>query len=271
MSSRSKPSPVFTVAELEPLPFRYHIPDFRCFCGHITENAPAEIILSREESNHLIAANRARSGHPVIAFNGKGLEWNCTLSVADKKNAILKVESPIEVSSQDYKIALGQCIPKGKLIENIIRKSTEIGAHTVYPLMGERSEFRLKQDKRDTKESKWLHSAIEGAKQSGNPFLPAIPDPTNVFDFIETVIDQFELKLIACLRPNSTPLKLIISQQAQVPKSAVVLVGPEGDLTDREIEAALEAGFIPFTLGPYVLRCETAAVSCLSILRHELS
>lgn len=248
-----------------------HMPDYRCYCGDVQNQTISEIQLSVEESTHLVAANRARVGQPVVAFNGNGLEWNCTLAVADKKRAILEVDSIKPPQTTEYRISLGQCIPKGKLIESIIRKATEIGAYSIHPITSERSEFRLKKGREGTKETKWTASAIEGAKQSGNPNLPIIEPPTNIADFIANSSGNFDLKLIACLRENSDSLKNILAKQTSKPRSAIILVGPEGDLAADEIDAAIDAGFIPITLGPYVLRCETAAISCLSILRHELS
>ncbi|MCH6258468.1 16S rRNA (uracil(1498)-N(3))-methyltransferase [Puniceicoccaceae bacterium K14] len=247
------------------------MPDFRSYYGDVAGNDIAEIALSPEESAHLVASNRARVGHPVVAFNGKGQEWNCTLSKADKKRAILKVDTSISKQFAGAKISVAQCLPKGKIFENIIRKSTELGAHSIYPLSSDNSEFRLKKERADTKDAKWTQATIEGCKQSGNPFLPIIQSVSTASNLIASDLSAFDIKLVACLRENSISLKKVLKNNLAPNRSALVLIGPEGDLSNRETDAAIEAGFLPFTLGPYVLRCETAALTCLSILRHELA
>ncbi len=246
------------------------MPDLRSYCGHHGETDCSPIELSPEESSHLVAANRARKGDPVTAFNGKGREWECSLVDANKRKAILLPNSTQLIPESSHRIALAQSIPKGKTLEAIIRRATEIGTAAIHPIIAERTEFKLPPQKRDTKENKWSNAAIEGGKQSGNPHLPHIDSPRTVFDFIDTEANSYETKLIACLREGCESIKSAFTKLPAPPKSAVILVGPEGDFSPQETDAAIAAGFIPVTLGPHVLRCETAAVSCLSILRHQL-
>src|ERR1041384_1880219 len=102
------------------------MPDFRAYCTPATAE-PAEIILSPEESHHLVAVNRARVGDTVVAFDGRGAEWICELS-SDKKNAAgLKVRFKQKIKPLPYDITLGQALPKGPSMDAIVRKATEIG------------------------------------------------------------------------------------------------------------------------------------------------
>ena len=250
------------------------MPDFRCFCDIQAPNTRV-ITLSVEESQHLVAANRARVGDPVVAFTGDGLEFHARVVEANRRKTVLSVDRIETARPPSYTIALAQALPKGKLFENIIKKAAEIGIQRLYPLLTERVEVKLKSEKEAAKHHKWIGAAIEGSKQSGNPFLPDIQEPTDLAAFL-TGLRDYELRLIASLRPGARSLKSLLddyrSQHGGAnPQSVVWVVGPEGDFTEDELAAAERAGFQHATLGPYVMRCETAAVAALSIIRHELS
>lgn len=250
------------------------MPDYRCYCESHPSPDETHIELSPSESNHLIAANRARVGDPVRAFDGRGNEWDAKVTVANKRHAQLEVISNLYFRPPHYRIALAQALPKGKLFESIIRKATEIGAQKVYPILSHHCESKIDSNKAETKNSKWQAAALEGAKQSGNPHLIEIAEVGKFEYFLENSAN-YELKLIASLTANATSLKTHIANfktenQGRYPTSAVWLVGPEGDFSASEYEAAASAGFLPTTLGPNVMRSETAAAHALSITRYEL-
>jgi 16S rRNA (uracil1498-N3)-methyltransferase len=249
------------------------MPDFRVFCQP-TEVEPSTIRLDRDESRHLVAVNRARLGDTVVAFDGRGNEWVCGLAADRKDAAELQVRFRQKTRPLPYRITLAQALPKGKYMDSIVRKATEIGAAAIAPLESERTQVRLEQDREEGKLDKWREAAVEAAKQCGNPFLPEIRPVQSVGKFIETEARSHDLKLIASLQPGAKSLKTVLAQFAaekgRPPQSAIWMVGPEGDFTAAEMELAKTAGFTPITLGPLVLRCETAAVYALSILSYEL-
>jgi len=246
--------------------------DFRVFCAPDSAE-PQEITLSADESHHLVSVNRARAGDTVVAFNGRGSEWVCEL-VSDRKNAaVLKVRFPQKTKPLPYEITLGQALPKGPSMDAIVRKATEIGATRIVPLESERTQVHFDGDRSDKKLEKWQVAALEAAKQCGNPFLPEIAPVQKADAFIESARD-FDLKLIASLHPGAKSLKTVLSNfraaQNRAPKKVLWMIGPEGDFTPAEMSHAASAGFEPITLGPLVLRCETAAVYALSVLSYEL-
>jgi 16S rRNA (uracil1498-N3)-methyltransferase len=165
---------------------------------------------------------------------------------------------------------LGQAIPKGKNMELIIEKATELGAARIVPLLSERTVVSVDSDDALKKKQKWQRVAIEASKQCGQNWLPAVLTPQTPKEFFNGG-HGFDLMLIASLQPDAQPLKKLLADfGAQRPRKVLVLVGPEGDFTPAEISLAKAHGCRPVTLGPIILRTETAALYCLSVLSHEL-
>lgn len=251
------------------------MPDFRSYHEQTPSSVGELITLTPEESNHLVAANRARAGDPVSLFDGLGTECKTLVSIAHKRKAVLKVQEITEVKHPVYTIALAQALPKGKLLESIIRKATEIGAQKLFPVATKRCEAKIELGKQETKNAKWAAAALEGAKQSGNPHLLSV-EPISAFsDFIERS-SHFEIKIIASLESNAVSLKKHLSHfksqnDHRIPRSAICLIGPEGDFTPEEYQKAYDHGFLPTSLGNHVMRSETAAIHALSILHYELT
>ncbi len=248
------------------------MPDFRAFCAPPTAE-PAELTLTADESHHLVAVNRARPGDTVVAFDGRGSEWICELTSDRKNAAVLKVRFRQKARPLPYEITLGQALPKGPSMDAIIRKAAEIGAAQIVPLESERTQVHLDGDRSDRKIEKWQTAALEAAKQCGNPFLPVIA-PVQKAAAIMEAARGYDLKLIASLQPGAKSLKGVLAAfsavQGRAPKKVLWLVGPEGDFTPAEMSQAMSCGFEPITLGPLVLRCETAATYALSVLSYEL-
>jgi 16S rRNA (uracil1498-N3)-methyltransferase len=248
------------------------MPDFRAFCTPATRE-PVEITLSADESHHLVTVNRARPGDTVVAFDGRGLEWICELTGDKKSAAVLKVRFSQKAKPLPYEITLGQALPKGSYMDDIVRKATEIGAARIVPLESERTQVHLEGDRSDRKIEKWQIAALEAAKQCGNPWLPEIAPVQKAAAFLESA-KGYDLKLIASLQPGAKSLKSVLaafqSANGRAPKKVLWLIGPEGDFTPAEMSLSQSCGFAPITLGPLVLRCETAAIYALSVLSYEL-
>jgi 16S rRNA (uracil1498-N3)-methyltransferase len=248
------------------------MPDLRAFCQpSIAE--PNELTLTSDESHHLVIVNRARLGDTVVAFNGRGTEWICEL-VGDNRNAAkLKVRFKQAIKPLPYEVTLGQALPKGPGMDAIVRKATEIGVAHIVPLQSERTQVHLDDDRSEKKIEKWQTAALEAAKQCGNAFLPEVLPVAKATQFMASA-RGYDLKLIASLQSDAKSLKTTLATfraaSGRPPRKVVWLIGPEGDFTPAELSTARSEGFEPITLGPLVLRCETAAVYALSILSYEL-
>jgi len=248
------------------------MPDFRAYCQP-SGSAPAEIRLSPEESHHLVTVNRCGRGDPVVAFDGHGREWLTECIDPSKSTAVLRVKESRPAATRCFSITLAQALPKGSTMDDIVRQATEVGAARIIPLLSERTQVHLDGDRADKKVEKWRTTAIEAAKQCGNPWLPEIAPLQNFPAFLFNA-KAYDLLLVASLHAGSTTLKQALGTYAtkhgHPPRSALWLVGPEGDFSSAEMTAAVMAGFVPVTLGPLVLRSDTAAIYALSTLSHEL-
>jgi 16S rRNA (uracil1498-N3)-methyltransferase len=247
--------------------------DFRVHCLPAVAD-PSEIRLSGGESHHLVSVNRAKPGDTVVAFDGKGSDWICELVEADKRGARLKVRFAQKAKPLPWRITLGQALPLGGAMDSIVRKATEIGVAAIVPLESERTQVHLDGDRSDRKIEKWQTAALEAAKQCGNPWLPEIGPVTGASAFMEAA-RGYDLKLIASLQSGAKSLKSVLAGHRAAlnrgPTNVLLLVGPEGDFTPAEMGSSRTHGFEPITLGPLVLRCETAAIYALSILSYELA
>lgn len=155
----------------------------------------------------------------------------------------------------------------------IVQKAVEIGAAEIAPLISERTIVDLDAKEAEQKREKWQQIAIEAAKQCGQNWLPAVRTPQKLKDFFSHAAN-LDLRLIGSLQPDAIHLKKRLNdyteQHGDRPKGVLMMVGPEGDFTPAELALAKSHGCLPITLGPIILRVETAAIYCLSVLSYEL-
>jgi 16S rRNA (uracil1498-N3)-methyltransferase len=191
----------------------------------------------------------------------------------DRRSVELAVREKRALPAPPFRITLLQAVPRGKIFEAIIQKATELGVSRIVPLLASRVTTRLDDESAAAKADKWRQVAVEAIKQCGSPWLPEIEPPLAPAEFLARQ-ESFELPLIASLQPGSRHAReyshAFQQEHGRPPQSACVWVGPEGDFTPEEVASVVAGGARPITLGRLVLRVETAAVYCLSILNHEL-
>jgi 16S rRNA (uracil1498-N3)-methyltransferase len=206
-------------------------------------------------------------------FDGAGREAAAVIVEANPKGVKLKLSSAVKTPPPPCSITLAQAVPKGKNMDLIVQKAVELGASLIAPILSDRTVVQLDAAELEKKRAKWQEVALEACKQCGQNHLPAVAKPSAPKDFFERA-ERSELMLIASLQPDAKPLKSIladfVSAHSRLPRSATVMVGPEGDFTPAELSLAKSNGCLPVTLGPIILRTETAAIYCLSVLAHEL-
>ena len=156
----------------------------------------------------------------------------------------------------------------------IVQKAVEIGAAEIAPIISDRTVVQLDAETAAQKQAKWQQIAIEAAKQCGQNWLPHVDTPKKLAEFFSSLDQSFDLRLIGSLQSDARQLKTILqtwsSDHGDRPRSVLMLVGPEGDFTPAELALARRNNCQPITLGPIILRVETAAIYCLSVLSYEL-
>jgi len=228
---------------------------------------PGALAITGPDAHHCHDVMRCQAGDRVVVFDGRGKQTVATITSAKRSRVELDPEELAETSPMPASLTLCQAIPKGKNMDLVVQKATELGAAHIVPLLTENTVVRLGAQEVAKKQVKWQRIAIEACKQSGQNWMPEVATPTTLAAYLEGA-GATGLDLIASLQPGSKHLKQVLTDPPAT--SARILIGPEGDFTSAEVEAAIAAGHQPITLGPIILRTETAAIYCLSVLAHEL-
>ena len=230
--------------------------------------------LRGSEAHHARDVLRMKAGEKIVLFNGRGREVTMEIAAFEDDEIRLRKLHEAETPPLRSRITLGQAIPKGKNMELIVQKAVEIGAAEIAPIISDRTIVQIDSNTAAQKQRKWQQIAIEAGKQCGQNWLPHVHHPTRLADFFSASEHPFDLCLIGSLQPDARNLKSILEmfrrQHTDRPRSVLMLVGPEGDFTPAELALARRHGCEPITLGPIILRVETAAIYCLSILSYEL-
>lgn len=233
----------------------------------------AEVLLSPEESHHALRVLRLGVGDAVTLLDGAGVEARGSVLAADKHAVCVAVRERIVHPALPCAVTLLQALPKGRLMDSIVEKATELGATRIVPLLTEHTISRPDDDHAASKLEKWRTTALEAVKQCGNPWLPRIEAPATFADFLRRK-ERFDLALVASLHSGARPLRLVFEEfharEKRRPATLAVWVGPEGDFTPEEIAALVGEDVHPITLGRLVLRCDTAAVALLARVLGEV-
>jgi 16S rRNA (uracil1498-N3)-methyltransferase len=255
---------------------------------------PDSLVLARTEAHHARDVLRLQPGGRVVVFNGRGHEITAEIAKVSRGEILLRKMHEARVPPLPCRITLAQAIPKGKNMDLIVQKAVEIGAAEIAPLISERTIVNLEAKEAAQKQAKWQQVTIEAAKQCGQNWLPTVQLPRTPKDFFATIEAgvsparnpetqptrlppqnrSLELRLIGSLQSDALHLKTVLGDYEREhharPAGVLMCIGPEGDFTPAELNLARSNGCRPITLGPIILRVETAAIYCLSVLSYEL-
>ncbi|MGE8497351.1 MAG: 16S rRNA (uracil(1498)-N(3))-methyltransferase [Pseudomonas sp.] len=216
--------------------------------------------LPEAQAHYIGRVLRHAVGDAVQLFDGSGQEFLGTLIEVGKKNVRVELHEVFAgMPESPLHIHLGQGLSRGERMDWAIQKATELGAQVISPIISERCEVRLKDERADKRMAHWRQVAISACEQCGRSVVPIIHPPILLADWLKQTDAQ--LKLV--LHPVAEPL---LSHAK--PDSLAFLIGPEGGLADGEVEQAKAAGFHAARLGPRVLRTETAPVVALSVAQQ---
>lgn len=224
------------------------------------ELSAEEVIIAGNQAKHL-SVLRVKTGEIITVFDGLGFKYDCRILQINKKNFIAEKlsKAPYSVESP-VSITLAQGITKGEKMDFIIQKATELGVNKIIPLITERSQVR-----HTAKIERWRKIALSAAEQSCRGKAPEINEPVSLEGFLKgrhTGIIFYE-------EETGKHLKQTLKNVRDF-KEITLLVGPEGGFSKEEVTAAVEKGFLEASLGPRILRAETAAIKAISIVQYEL-
>ncbi len=227
-----------------------------------------QLVLRGDAAHHLLHVLRVREGAEIGAFDGAGRTRLFHVIARDECTLTLEAKQPVFFcAAQPIKLTLFACIPKGDRMDWLLEKATELGVSEIIPVMSERTVVRLIGKQAEAKRSRWQRIVEAAARQCGAAQLPTICLPT---PFSETppLMKQCSTLMVAALIPEARPLKPVLDTLDPVRSGQNWgwWCGPEGDFTAQEMQTILQCGATPVTLGPLILRVETAAIYGLANL-----
>jgi 16S rRNA (uracil1498-N3)-methyltransferase len=231
----------------------------------IYQNSPLRvgdtIPLTDDAANHVGRVLRMTPEQQVMLFNGQGGHYLATIVESSKKNVLVSIQSFDDHSSESpLDIHLGQVISRGDKMEFTIQKSVELGVTVITPLLSSRCGVRLQGDRLDKKLDQWQKIAISACEQCGRTLIPQIRPVMELDQWLTEPTDALKLTLHPRASYSVSTLPF--------PQHGIRLViGPEGGLSDEEIELTKTHQFNELLLGPRVLRTETAALTAITALQ----
>jgi 16S rRNA (uracil1498-N3)-methyltransferase len=230
------------------------------------------VFLDGEQAKHCAQVMRHGVGDSIVVFDGKGRACEASIRKADSKRVDLDLGETKWTPAPAIEVTLVQAIPKGSNMDLIIEKAVELGVSHIRPILTERTIVRLDTAEALKKQQKWQRTVLEACKQCGQNWLPTMHATAPFQDVLESN-DATAVNLIAAILPEARDLKTILASREQGKAAFAqisICIGPEGDFTPAEYALAMKCGLLPLSMGPTILRVETAALFALSIIQHEL-
>jgi len=225
------------------------------------------IIITGDDAHHISKVLRLKEDDEIIVCDKEGTDYYCSIKAVTKDEIelwILKKE--VSSSEPPIEITLYQGVPKGDKLETVIQKCVELGAVKIIPVAMKRSVAVIKD--KEKKKQRMQKIALEASKQCGRA---KVPEVSEVLSFKEALAHAKEndLKILPYEAEIKQKLKDILLDNKNS-KSIAIFIGPEGGFDEEEIELAKENGFETVTLGPRIMRTETAPLACISAVMYEL-
>lgn len=225
---------------------------------------PAGSIELEEPASHYLArVLRLSEGDPLILFNGDGRDYLAEISGIRKKRVLVRVlESKDPANESPLKINLVQAICRGERMDYVLQKATELGVSSIQPLKSQRVEVRLDETRQAKRMVHWQRVVISACEQSGRALVPAVHTPLSLPEWMASADAPPRLVLDPFSESRLSDLSVTAS-------SISILVGPEGGFTGEEMAKARARGVIPVSLGPRVLRTETAGPAAIAVVQAK--
>lgn len=240
---------------------------------NLKDNSTLEI--QGEKHHYLKNVLRMKSGDSLFLFNGSNKEYKATISRIEKNQTIVQIQEGYEVQKESpIDVVIGQGVPKGQKLDDLIPQITELGVKAIVPLITERSDLKtVSKEKR----IRWQKIAEHAAQQTGRTHVPQIHDSKTLKDFLIDPLSEYGNKNSGISEDGSEKIlfyELETSQNfesiltSSSKKSFLLLIGPEGGFTLDEVQQAKFHGYRIVSLGSRILRTETVAPAVTAILQY---
>ncbi len=222
-----------------------------------------EIVVEGDRARYLGRVLRLRVGDEITVFNGEGPEWPAAIEAMTKSTATLRAGDSFEPRTESsLKVHLVQGISRGERMDYVVQKATELGVKRITPVLTEYGVVKLDDQRAAKRREHWQHVAASACEQSGRTRLPLVDAPVPLKAWFGAKPEDADVDLV--LKPGaSKPLAAVDPPSTKV----CLLIGPEGGFSRTEYEDAEVSGFQAVSLGPRILRTETAAPAALAILQ----
>ena len=219
-------------------------------------HASGEVVLSERNHHYLARVLRAQVGQQVSLFNGQGCSTDAIITEINKRQTIVDLRDRTEHADQRLPVTLGMALIKSDRFDWTLQKATELGVTAILPLITQFTDSPPKADRLQKKWGHWQEILVNACEQSDNHWLPQLLEPTRFSDLRLT--GQTIVAHPATTTATVDPLE-----------SSLLLIGPEGGFSDEEIQTLLKKQVKPMSLGPRILRAETAAIVGLTLLGQQ--
>jgi 16S rRNA (uracil1498-N3)-methyltransferase len=227
------------------------------------------VILKGEDRHHLLNVLRQGLGAEITVLNGKGEEYLVKVTEVTSDEVIGEILKQEDRQTEPkVKITLVQSLPKSDKFEFIIQKNTELGVSAFQPVISERSTIRLDAGQALKKGERWQKIIREAAEQSGRQIIPELRSVQSWAKFLGAHRPP-GLILIPWEGERERGIKQVLNEQKVAPETISVIIGSEGGFSQNEVEQAIQIGAVPVTLGPRILRTETAGLVVASTILYH--
>ena len=226
--------------------------------------AGAELVLPPQAGAHIARVLRLRAGDPLTLFNGDGRDYAAELTIAGPREVRVRVlQAQPNLSESPLRIVLAQALARGEKMDWIVQKATELGVAAIVPLVTARSEVKLDEGRARKRLEHWRAVAINACEQSGRARVPVIAPVQGLQEWLPSLDAGAAATRLALLPEGEATAR----QLRGIQDTAVLAIGPEGGLDEKDSALLREAGFKGLRLGPRVLRTETAGISAIAALQ----
>lgn len=214
-------------------------------------------------ANHIRRVLRLRAGDALVLFDGRGGDYEARLEGYGRDEALVAIGTHRAIERESpLAVTLAQGISRGERMDLVVQKATELGVAHILPLATERSVVRLDERQATRRLEHWRAIAIAACEQSGRNRVPQIAAPLT----LEELLSRREPETMGLLLNPESGAR--VADLARPATGVLLLIGPEGGLSENESTAALRAGFQAVRLGPRILRTETAAIVALGVIQQ---